>query len=114
MTANALAEIERDIQSARERVELGHALERLKHNPDFQKVVVKGYLEQEAIRLVHLKADPAMDSPANQAAIDRLINSIGAFAQYLHVMGRQATQAVGALADAEETRAEMLEEGASL
>lgn len=71
-------------------MELGNALERLFNNRDFKNIVLKGYLEQEAVRLVHLKAAPAMDSPAKQAAVVRDIDAIGAFSGYLNEIARQA------------------------
>ena len=57
MSNEAINAIERDIKEARKHVELGDSLERLLNNRDFKKVIVEGYFEKEAARLVHLKAD---------------------------------------------------------
>ena len=85
-----IQQLEQNIQQSKKAVELGTALERLLNNRDFKNIVLKGYLEQEAVRLVHLKSIPAMDSPAKQAAVIRDIDAIGSFSGYLNEIARQA------------------------
>lgn len=85
-----IQQLEHEIQNSKKAVELGNALERLFNNRDFKNIVLKGYMEQEAVRLVHLKASPEMDSPAKQAAIVRDIDAIGALSGYFKEIQRQA------------------------
>ena len=85
-----IQQLEHEIQTSKKSVELGNALERLFNNRDFKNIVLKGYLEQEAVRLVHLKASPEMDSPAKQAAIVRDIDAIGALSSFFKEIQRQA------------------------
>lgn len=82
--------LEHSTQKAKEHLDLGNALERLLNNRDFKAVIQHGYFEQEAIRLVHLKADPAMDRPDKQACILRDIDAIGTLAGYLNEIKRRA------------------------
>jgi hypothetical protein len=105
-----LAEIEANIAHAKEIVAKGAALERLKNHPDFRKVVVEGYLEREAIRLVHLKGDQHMQKPERQAGIQADIDAIGRFAAYLGSVSQFAAMAAASLEDAEAAREEIAAE----
>lgn len=67
MSTNQLKEIEDSIKSARKLVELGDTLERLKSNRDFRAIVLEGYFEKEAIRLVQAKSNPALQSAEMQS-----------------------------------------------
>lgn len=106
-----IAALDRDIKDARPQVELAKALENLRTNPDFKKLIIKGYLENEAVRLVHLKADPNMSAPNHQAAIVRDIDSIGCLAQFFATVDAVGRRAERVIADAEHMREEILAEG---
>lgn len=67
----------------RTKIAFGEALERLLTNADFKTVILDGYLKDEAVRLVHLKCEHALQEPIQQAAIDRGITAISEFRQYL-------------------------------
>lgn len=92
-------------------VDQGNALERLRSNKDFKKVILDSYFEQEAIRLVQLKADPSMQKEENQAAIIKQMDAIGALAQYFNTVFQFAQMAKKNLASDEEMRDELLAEG---
>lgn len=99
MIENDIRQLEANIENAKAMVNIGKSIERLRNNPDFKEVVLKGYFEREAVRLVHLKADPNMQTPDRQASIIRDIDAIGAFASYLNitlVMADRAAQAIEA------------------
>ena len=66
-----IQQLEHEIQTSKKSVELGNALERLFNNRDFKNIVLKGYLEQEAVRLVHLKASPEMERDFLTSAFGR-------------------------------------------
>ncbi len=106
-----LAQLEQQIKDAQASLELGKALARLRDNPDFKKLVVKGYLENEAVRLVHLKADPNMQSVQEQAGIDRDINAIGSLSQYFRAVEMMGSRAESSIAEAEAAREEIQQEG---
>jgi len=105
-----LAKLDRDSKATKPLVDMGLALDKLRNNRDFIKLIVDGYLKDEAVRLVHLKADPNMDSPAHQAAIDRDISAIGVLNQYFNLVDSRARIAGKQMNDIEETRAELLNE----
>lgn len=75
--------IEADIQNAKRSIELGKALARLCLNRDFKEVILSGYLAEEAVRLVHLKAAPNMQDAVAQRHILSQLDSIGCLQQYL-------------------------------
>lgn len=97
MSDSQVRDIERAIASDKVKAEAGKALERLRRNPDFKSLIVQGYLKDEAVRLVHAKADPQFDSPTRQAAIDRDINAIGAFAVFLRTTEQLGGSAMASL-----------------
>ena len=111
MNTLELQKIEQSIKQSQKVVDLGESLERLVNNRDFKKVILEGYFEQEAIRLVHLKSDDNMQSYESQEAIEKQMTGIGAFSTYLSTLRTRAQMAVNAVAADEQTRNELLEEG---
>lgn len=110
MSNEQVQAIEKSIRNAKKAVEIGAAVERLRSNRDFKLVVLDGYLEQESIRLVHLKAAPEFQSPERQASVIRDIDSIGAFAAYLNNQISFAAMASKQLESDQETLADLAEE----
>lgn len=103
--------IEASMKHGQNLVDQGNALERLRSNKDFKKVVLEAYFEQEAIRLVQLKADPSMQSVEKQSSIIKQMDAIGAVAQYFQTLSYLALMARKAMAADEEMRDELLAEG---
>lgn len=110
--STAIQEIEMDIKEAKEVISLGKSVERLRKNRDFIKVVEDRYLKEEAVRLVHLKSAPAMQTPERQAQIDSDIRAIGSFAQFLDMINVLADRAQVGLEESEQALEELREEGA--
>lgn len=108
-----LNQIEKDIKVSTEVVDFGNALERLRSNRDFKRVVLEGYFKDEAVRLVHLSADPSMQSPEKQESIKQQMNAIGQLNQYFNTVFFRARQAGKYIADAEEMRHELIAEEAT-
>lgn len=104
--------IDANINEAKKIADAGDALERLRSNRDFKKVIMEGYFEQEAIRLVHLKADPNMQSPDSQKSIIAQMDAIGSLNQYFHAVYQKSQIAKKAVIADEEARDELLAEGA--
>ena len=111
MSEAAIQQIESNIQRAKKVVEFGDAIGRLRNNRDFKKVILEGYFEDEAVRLVHLKADANMQSAESQRSIVNQMDAIGALSQYLQTQLRLVDMAVNSIAADEQTRDELLEEG---
>jgi hypothetical protein len=110
MSNSPIQAIEENIKQAKKIVEVGEALGRLQNNRDFKRVVIEGYFEQEAIRLVHLKSDPNLQSPDSQKSILAQIDAIGAVSQYFSTVLHKASIARKAIASDEEARDEILAE----
>ena len=111
MSAAELEVLEANIKRQQKFVDMGESLERLYMNRDFRKVITEGYLEQEAIRLVHLKADPNMQSVESQKSIVQQIDSIGSLSAFFHLIRYQAEMAGKTIAFDEQTREDLLAEG---
>mgnify|MGYP000730540718 CR=1 FL=1 len=105
-----LQQLEQNIKQARKIADLGESLERLYVNRDFKKVVSEGYFEQEAVRLVHLKADANMQSDEMQKSILSQIDAIGSLSSYFNTLRIRSTMASNAIANDENTREELLAE----
>lgn len=86
MASNQIKDIEQNILKSKATVERGLALQRLKANKDFKLVVLEGYFKDEAVRLVHLKADPAMQTEDKQKSVLNQIDAIGAVSSYLQTV----------------------------
>lgn len=110
-TENQLNKLERDAKALKAQIDLGTALDKLRSNRDFNKVIAEGYLKDEAIRLVHLKGDPAVQSPASQASIIRDIDAIGSLASFFALIQRNTDIAKKQLADLDEERTYLMEGG---
>lgn len=104
-------QLESSIKESRKVVDLGDALARLKTNRDFKKVILEGFFEQEAVRLVHLKADSNMQSPESQKSILLQLDAIGTLAQFFRTLEYRAELARKSIAFDEETRDDLLTEG---
>ena len=107
---NKIEQIELNIKQAQSMVDLGASLERLRNNKDFKKVIIEGYFEREAIRLVHLKSDYNQQSDEAQKSIMDQMTAIGSLAQYFNMLRHQSMLAGKAIADDEQTREELLAE----
>lgn len=110
MSTATIEQIENSIKEAKAIVEFGNSLERLRTNSDFKKVFLTGYFEKEAVRLVHLKADPRMQSPDSQKSILSQIDAIGSVSQFMTTALQMAHLASKQIESDEATRDEMLAE----
>lgn len=110
MSSNSIEALEKNIEQAKQIAALGDSLERLRNNKDFKAIISKGYLQDEAVRLVHLKADPGMQDAFSQASIVKGIDAIGALSAYFRVIERNASTALKAIEADRETIAELHQE----
>lgn len=103
-----LKALDRDIETNKRLIDMAKSLERLESNPDFKQIIEQNYLRDEAVRLVHLKAETNMQNDKSQRTITNDIDAIGSFAQFLttiRVAGRNAEHSLSA---DEFTRTEIL------
>jgi hypothetical protein len=105
-----LAQVEVSIEQAKANIDRASALERLKENRDFKEIILEGYFEKEASRLVLLKADPNMQEPNEQRQVEKMIDSIGYLRQYLNMIYQFGSMADNALEQHQKTREDILAE----
>lgn len=110
MSQEQIQDIEENIKEARKIVELAECVDRLRKNRDFKQVIQEGYFHKEAVRLVHLKSDPAFQTPERQKSILLQIDAIGALNQYFDGIYHAARLAGKAIEADMETRDELLQE----
>lgn len=102
-----LENIELSIEQARLSVNTRAALNTLTDDKNFKKVVTEGYFKDEASRLVLLKADPSMQTPAHQNTLEKSIDAIGYFRLYLSTIYQLGAMAEKAMIEDEATRDEL-------
>jgi hypothetical protein len=110
MTGYSVEEIEISIKEAKKHVDKMHSLQKLTNNQDFIKVILEGYFENEASRLVLLKADSNMQDEANQTHINKAIDSVGYLRQYFSAVMQLGRMAEKSIDESEATKQEMLAE----
>lgn len=110
MSTEQIEELEITIEQATRMVDMKRAVQNLLKNADFKKVILDGYFKEEAARLVLFKADPAMHPEQNQTYINKSIDAIGYFNQYLDAKLQMGTQAERDIMGAEEAKEEILAE----
>lgn len=108
---SAIDSIELSMQEHKKHVELGKALQRLMKNQDFQKILMKGYLEQEAIRLVQRKAEYRCQNAVDQADIVKRIDAIGLLKIYFDTLMYNHDEALKGIEMDSQTLEEILLEG---
>lgn len=111
MSQQAIEEIEVSITEAKKMVSLGSALERLLNNRDFKRVILEEYLDREAVRLVHLKADHNSQDEAAQKGILTQMDAIGSFTNYCRNVTAAAERAKHAIEDGESELDGLRQEG---
>lgn len=105
-----IAEVELTINQAKELMGRKNCMDRLIKNDDFKKIILEDYFEKEPSRLVLLKADPAMQNEKDQIAINKNIDAIGFFRQYLMTIIQLGRRAEEDIREAEMVKEEMLRE----
>lgn len=106
-TQDQLNQLEREIKQHEAAIDFATSLNKLRLNRDFIKVISNGYLKDEAIRLVHAKGNPELQSADKQAAVIRDIDAIATLAQFFITVDQKAAIAARQLESAHETRAEL-------
>lgn len=108
MSEHIIEQLHKDIDNAKSQLAIGDSLANLRENKDFKKVILEGYFEKEAVRLVMLKADPQMQKPEYQASIIKQIDAIGALNDYFNTVFFNHNKALSSIRTAEEEIASIL------
>jgi uncharacterized protein YoxC len=107
---NQLHEIEMTIEDAQRSIDEMQSLDRLRDSKDWKNLIEVGYLEKEAARLVLAKADPGLQDDNNQKQLDKMIDAVGYFRQYLNKIYQFGHHAERAIHDHRQTRDEIQQE----
>ena len=67
-------------------IEMGEALKRLKDNPDFQKVILDGYLKQEVLNSVSLLSVPQISEGGKRPGVMEDLISASNLQYYFQVI----------------------------
>jgi hypothetical protein len=108
--AHTVETIDISIKQAEKYVNKMNSVFNLHKNKDFIDVIEKGYFEEEASRLVLLKADPNLQKPEDQNTIMKSIDAIGYFRQYLSNVISLGRMMEKSLEEDKETRRELMAE----
>jgi hypothetical protein len=87
-----------ELAEAEKAVDLFESLQRLRANPDFIALIEKGYLESEAVRLVHARGNVHLDAKTRELVLQD-IDAIGSFSGYLNSVIAQGAYAKDALVE---------------
>lgn len=99
---NATKEIEVTIEDCKVMIERGKCLERLLNHPDFNELIMEGYMKREAHRQTLLLADPALESPEARANVVRGLQAIADLNSHFRTVRSAATIAQRTLKEHEE------------
>ena len=104
---NAEVQIELSIDQAKEFLDKSEALRRLERNEDFKKLIIEGYLEKEAVRLVGLLMDSEMQEDLEKDLINKELYGISSMRLYLRNVHLIAAQMKNQVARSEEVLEEL-------
>ena len=96
-----LQNLDAQIQSNRSIVAIADDMEQLVNSQLFQKVIKKGYMEAEAIRITSLFADPSMQTPEKQAGLVVQLSAISHLQEFIRRTIRLGEQSRSSIADAQ-------------
>lgn len=105
-----LEQVELTIEQAQDNIAHKQALTRLYENADFRKIILEGYLQKEAARMVHAKAEPSLQSESDQLQLTRMIDGLGYFRQYLNKVYQFGAIAEKTIESHRQTRTDLMGE----
>ncbi len=116
MSDYSLEQIDLSIQEASKHAEQANGLYdmllKLQKNREFKKVINEFYLNEEAVRLTHLLADPAWSTEDSQREIVEDLKAIAGLKKFFLKLRQAAAQSTHTLTGLEALREEVLAEEA--
>jgi len=109
---NDIEQVETDIENVKSSIARMDRLHKLMSYPEWKELIEKGYLRNEAARVVSLKGDiqMRMAGEVQMQWLDDMLTGIGAFAQYLNFVEQAGNAAKQQLEQHQGTHAELLQE----
>ena len=108
MLDNQVEEVELTIEEAKKHVQRRDSLRKLMNNREFRKIIEEGYMQEEAVRLVGISADPSVEH--REDAIIGQIKAISNLRQYLSNILRLGDQMEESILENEALLEELREE----
>jgi competence CoiA-like predicted nuclease len=90
-------------------VDVKNSMVKLQNNKEFKKVITEYYFKEEAARLVMAKSSNLNEE--QQLVIDKMIYGIGSLAKFFDSVLSRGVQSEQQLAEDEETKATLIQEG---
>ena len=103
----ALKEVDERAEELQAKVELAECVKRLEDNEDFKKVIIGGYLDDEAKRLFGVLVEPSTLKRDIMENIQDKLSSIRNLKQYFGTIGQNAEMAPDQIAENEAYRKEV-------
>ena len=95
------------IDQVKEAIEVADKLKVLNKIPEFEELIIKGFMEDEPARIAAICTDPEMQSEMDQGALWGMIKAVGYLGDYLRNIERRGVQLKATLEKAEEYQAEL-------
>jgi len=109
MSQQQIEMVELSLEMATKAVATRDAILRLSKNRDFKKIIMDGFLYDDAARLAHLSSD-AIISDEVRASVMRDLNGCGALKRYLFTQTTKGNQAEDAISVDRDTLDELRNE----
>jgi hypothetical protein len=99
-----LERINLEITELESRVELYESLKRLQQNKDFKSLIGEQYLVSKAANLTWARAYDEFQTEEKRQTLERSLDSIAYFKQFLMVIAQQGEMAMQQLSESKDTR----------
>ncbi len=96
------------IDDAKKAVELADKLLTLSKMPEFEEIILKGFMDGEPARIASIMTDPNLQDDVNQRELLGAIKAVGYLGDYLRNIERRGRQLRNALSEAENYKTELL------
>lgn len=97
--------LEQQLTDAKAISEEGQRAQRLARNPDFRKLIIEGFMRDDAARFVQLSEDPALGENERQDAL-RMAQASGHLKRFLSMTIRMGQTAEGQISDIDDALVE--------
>ena len=110
MTEETQAEVEKvqvHIDMVKEAIALADKLDTLSRVPEFESIIMEGFMKEEPARLASIITDPSLLEDVDQREILGAIKAVGYLGDYLRNIDKRGTQMKAALEQAEAYQGEL-------
>jgi len=111
MTEEVKQEVEKvqvHIDEVKKAVTMADQLAALNKVPEFEELIIKGFMTNEPARIAAIITDPNLQDEVNQRELFGAIKAVGYLQDYLRNIERRGVQLRAALAEAENYKTELL------